>query len=615
MFRLRKKAKALLFIMPFVLVMSSFSFLPQTTADETYVFTGHGYGHGAGLSMAGFYYLSKYGGWGYRDILNYYYKNVNSEARSDDQVITAVCSVHGTQHTMTVREYLYRLMEEPDSWPREGLRTLMVAARTYVWYKVNANGYMPGGQAFRHDLDPAKRPNIVAAVNDTADQVLTYDGAPIVAAYSASAGGWTAGLEHAYGGTGRPYLQPVESSWDSVIPNTYNWTKEVSSVQIEAAYPSIGTLTNLSVLSRSGYGDWGGRVLKIAVNGTGGSVTVSGEDFRSKLDLKSNWFSVSGGNQRRLYGATSHGTAVAISQSGWSSSKVVLLARDDYFSDALTGVSLAYTFKNDPNVNTPVPLLLTNSNSLSSESLIEMKRLGAEIAIVLGGPAAVSDGVLNQLRANGITPDRIWQNSPYGTAADIARRTRINANNFGSPTPDTPIVTTGENFADALAISSPAAANNMPIILVKPRSIPTETVQLLDEGWIKKIIIVGGPGAVHPDVEQELRNRGLNILTRLWGKDHYETAVSIVTNGNGFFNFTSPGAVYITRGDNYVDGVAGGALASRMNPAPVLLVGPDELPDSVKSYLNTNRLFITRLYILGGLGAVSKRVEDAMVSL
>jgi len=340
--------------------------------------------------------------------------------------------------------------------------------------------------------------------------------------------------------------------------------------------------------------------------------TVRGTAFETAIR---DFMRQAGTDVERIWGADSLQTAAAIAQSAWPSSKVALLVRDDHFSDALSGVSLASTFKDDPKVNTPVPLLLTNSNHLSLESLKEMKRLGTETAIILGGPGAISKNVANQLRANGITPDRISQESAYGTAADIARRMRINANNFGVSPPDTAVIATGENFQDALAISSPAAANNMPVILVRPKSIPRETLELLDEGWIKKIIIAGGPGAVHPDVEQELRNRGYEILARLWGNDQYETAVSIANQGQSLFHFTSPGAVFITRGDHYVDGLVGGALASRMNPAPILLVEPNKLPPATRSYIFDTKPQISRLYILGGSAAISPSISEQFENL
>lgn len=313
----------------------------------------------------------------------------------------------------------------------------------------------------------------------------------------------------------------------------------------------------------------------------------------------------------RVYGQTSAGTAAAISQAGWANAKIVILARDDYFSDALAAVPLAYTYRNDPSVAIPVPILLTSPNSLDPETLNELKRLGTQIAIVVGGPGAISEGVSNQLRSNGITPDRIWQNSSYGTAADVAKRMDYNSKQWHTfSAPDTAIITTGENYPDAIAVSSPAAANNMPILLTKQDFLASETVSAISDLRISRAIIVGGPAAVSESVYSQLQSLGVSVLVRLWGNTQYDTAVQIATAGQNYFHFTNPGSIFVARGDYFTDGLSGGALASRMNPAPVILTESVNLTSITQSYLNTNNPAITKAYILGGPGAISTNVES-----
>jgi len=313
----------------------------------------------------------------------------------------------------------------------------------------------------------------------------------------------------------------------------------------------------------------------------------------------------------RLFGQTSAGTAAAISQAGWASAKVTILARDDYFSDALAAVPLAYSYQNDPAVTIPVPILLTPSNSLSPETLAEMKRLSTEIVVVVGGPGAISEDVLTQLRANGMTIDRIWQNSSYGTAGDVAKRVVQNSRRWGTfSAPDTVIIATGENFPDAISVSSPAAANNMPILLTKQHSLAPETSATIPALGITRAIIVGGPAAVSESVTSQLEDLGINVVARLWGNTQYDTAVQIATAGKSYFHFTNPGSIFVARGDYFTDGLSGGALASRMNPAPVILTETASLTSITRSYLNTNNPSITKAYILGGPGAISSNVES-----
>lgn len=132
-------------------------------------------------------------------------------------------------------------------------------------------------------------PSTDAAVLATAGVVRRVgdaNGPVAYAMFAASSGGYTA--------QGNPF-PPVVDLGDSTPLNPYhNWSVTLTGTQISGAYPSIGTFTALTVLTRNGLGDWGGRVLSVKVQGTAGSTTVTGDAFKSKFGLKSNWFNVRG---------------------------------------------------------------------------------------------------------------------------------------------------------------------------------------------------------------------------------------------------------------------------------------------------------------------------------
>lgn len=269
-------------------------------------FIGHGYGHGVGLCMAGVYYRALRGE-EYHQIIRAYYTGISFSRDSDDRIIRVLCR-DGVVRQYTMREYLYRLQEEPDSWPQQGLRVLMVAARTYVLSciargKHAGDGYdvCPYGsccQAFNEQINPATRPNTVAAVNATAGEIITYNGQPIVAAYSSCCGGYTAGVDEAWGGNpaSYPYLQPVPDDACAPDPN-HDWKMTVSWAELEArlnsrAETAVGTLYGFEILSR-----WtSGRVKQVRVSGSGGSKTVSGAFFASVVGLKTHFFYVASQN-------------------------------------------------------------------------------------------------------------------------------------------------------------------------------------------------------------------------------------------------------------------------------------------------------------------------------
>ncbi|MEY2755097.1 MAG: hypothetical protein RJB65_1455 [Actinomycetota bacterium] len=113
--------------------------------------------------------------------------------------------------------------------------------------------------------------------------------------FSASTGGYTVdGV-----GALMPYKGVLDEG-DSVSLNPkYRWTDDLPVASIESAYPSIGTYRSIEILERNGVGEWGGRVLSMRINGSAGSVVVTGDQFRYKvrgsagqLVLVSNWFRV-----------------------------------------------------------------------------------------------------------------------------------------------------------------------------------------------------------------------------------------------------------------------------------------------------------------------------------
>jgi len=315
---------------------------------------------------------------------------------------------------------------------------------------------------------------------------------------------------------------------------------------------------------------------------------------------------------KRLYGQTSSETAIAVSQKGWpNGSKVAIIARDDYFADALAGGPLAkyVTYK----YGKQAPILLSDPHKLTEKTREEIQRLGVEKIYVIGGEGAVDNNVANQLDAiPGATVERLWGQTAYGTALAIKGEMVLISAQSGAAPPNTAIITTGENFPDSLVISGPAASKNMPILLVKPFSEEPEPETKLALQGIKSVIIVGGPGAVHPQLENWLRANKYNVLTRLWGLSEYDTAIDVASSGNSIFNFNKQ-TTLVTRGDYFTDALAGGAYASQ-GPYPMILVNTDFIPQITNLWFQGYKDQIDTVYILGGWGAVSDGVMGKIES-
>lgn len=180
--------------------------------------------------------------------------------------------------------------EMPSSWQPNALAAQAVAARSYANHnRENA----PAGRTFDtcdttscqvYSGLGAEATSTNAAIAATAGRTLTYQGKAAFTQFSASNGGWSSAGS-------RPYLVAKADPYDGAIPNGANaWTKSITVASIQARWPSIGSYRRLRIISRDGLGQWGGRVLQAAIEGSTGSVTVTGATIRSAFGLKSEWF-------------------------------------------------------------------------------------------------------------------------------------------------------------------------------------------------------------------------------------------------------------------------------------------------------------------------------------
>jgi stage II sporulation protein D len=180
--------------------------------------------------------------------------------------------------------------ESPSSWRPAALQAQAVAARTYaVYYRIRSGsrGYdlcdTTACQVYGGWGSEAATTN--TAIRATAGQIRLYRNTPIIAEFSSSNGGATAA-------SGVPYQVMKVDSWDGYPGNrnpSLAWLVTKSSATMQAAF-GVGALPTLRVLKRTGVGPGLGRVLLVEAVGTTGRKVLTGDQVRSKLKLRSNWF-------------------------------------------------------------------------------------------------------------------------------------------------------------------------------------------------------------------------------------------------------------------------------------------------------------------------------------
>lgn len=287
----------------------------------------------------------------------------------------------------------------------------------------------------------------------------------------------------------------------------------------------------------------------------------------------------------RLSGADRYATAIQVSQEAWDyGSNAVVLARADNFPDALAGTPLASALN--------APILLTDSQTLTPQTQQEIERLNPKSIFILGGSGAISDGIETNLSQN-YNVIRLGGSDRYSTAAKIASYLQAK----GLCVQGKAVVAYGENFPDALAVSSLAAYQHIPIVLTEKDTLPSPTADVLNQLGVNQTIVVGGTGVVSEKVASQLLG-----VTRYSGSDRYQTAIQIA-QGMGADSST----IFVATGNNFPDALAGSVFAAKTN-SPIILVDNQVSPD-IETYLSKIRGQNKEGFILGGSGVVS---DDAV---
>jgi putative cell wall-binding protein/lysophospholipase L1-like esterase len=289
-----------------------------------------------------------------------------------------------------------------------------------------------------------------------------------------------------------------------------------------------------------------------------------------------------GKSTARLYGMDRYETAIEISKEGWEKADTVLIARGDVYADALVATPLAYKLD--------APILLTESSSLSETVVEEIVRLGAGNAVILGGKAAVSENVEEQLKDLELDVTRIGGETRFDTAGRVSLKLDYTG---------TAVIAYGYQFPDALSIAPYAAQHGYPILLTDTNDVPQSTLEALQ--GIAKTFVVGGTAVISDDVFDHFKNG-----ERLSGETRYDTAAEIFRK----FQSKTDKAVVAT-GQDFADALTGSVYAANQE-VPLLLVKKDELPQQTKGLLVENQL--NHFTVLGGKGSIDEAVIDGFIN-
>ena len=181
--------------------------------------------------------------------------------------------------------------EMPASWPAAALRAQAVVARTYaLTTDVGGEGYAlhddQRSQVYRGVAGEAAATDAAVAV--TAGRVVASGGLPVSTPFFSSSGGRTEDVENVWGGAPAVWLRSVADPRDSASPY-HRWTVVLTQAEMQERLGDLvpGELVAIDVTARGA----SPRIVAADVVGTTGRTTVTGEQLRRRLRLRSTWAS------------------------------------------------------------------------------------------------------------------------------------------------------------------------------------------------------------------------------------------------------------------------------------------------------------------------------------
>jgi uncharacterized repeat protein (TIGR02543 family) len=277
---------------------------------------------------------------------------------------------------------------------------------------------------------------------------------------------------------------------------------------------------------------------------------------------------------------------------------VAILAVGTNFPDALAASPLAGI--------TDAPILLTRTETLHPLARQALVRLGVSKVYIMGSPAAVSTAVETEVeRIAGIkTVVRLGGLNRYETARLIANEVlRLG----GSATEI--FLTRGDDFPDALSVSSTAAQRHMPVLLTRGPSLEANAAYFIRTKDVERVYIAGGENVVPEAAADGARAAGASVVVRWAGANRYETSATVIKNARSLWGITAQ-QFGIATGVKFPDALTGGALMGRLKGV-LVLSRPDLLSATTRQLLVAYKPEIRRVIFFGSTAAISQATEDS----
>lgn len=372
-----------------------------------------------------------------------------------------------------------------------------------------------------------------------------------------------------------PTFLTIKSGLDYVTDTDINY---LSNLRKEIIATKIEDINNFGYILEKVLGE-----NNYSVSGNKEKIEENRELFSKIMDLSNKEEDIKL-NRIRIEGKDRYKTALNITKEGWKEADTAILCYGEDFPDALSAVPLSKKYD--------APILLTKTKELDKDTKQTLKDLKVKNVFIIGREGVVSKNIAKEIESQGMKTERLGGKNRYDTSLKIAQK-------LGDV--KGVVVTTGREFAPGLSISTYAANNNMPVILVDDDDMSKDLVKYLQSRKFEEVYYATN--------ERHVGKKVMKVLPggkRISEKDMYSNNIAILKT---FDKHLDKNNVFVATGKNFADALCGAALAAKMK-APLVFMN-NKVESSTSEYLKSTCSHAKNMYIMGSEGAVdSKTLED-----
>ncbi|TDL31326.1 peptidase S8 [Jeotgalibacillus sp. S-D1] len=197
---------------------------------------------------------------------------------------------------------------------------------------------------------------------------------------------------------------------------------------------------------------------------------------------------------------------------------------------------------------------------------------------------------VSYLDQKGALLERISGTDRYETAVNVSKE--------GWDKSDTIVLATGRNYPDALSATPLASKHNAPLLLTSSSSLPKAVKDEIKRLKAKKVVVIGGNSVISTNVEKEIKALGITDISRISGKDRYETSVNIAKQ------LGASDKVVVATGESFADALSIAPVAASLD-MPILLTKKSSAPASVIQYVKSAKF--KQSFVIGGSSVITNQ--------